>query len=81
MAILTQTDCLIMGDWDQWAHSGHITAVDATIGRDFVDADRLGDWEPSPGGFAIFLIVGRTAELFRIARIVVAPVNLSVLGS
>jgi dipeptidyl aminopeptidase/acylaminoacyl peptidase len=34
----------------------------ATVGRGFVDGDRLGYWEPSRGGFATFWIVGRTAR-------------------
>ena len=70
MAILTQMieavsarlDCLIMGNWGQRAHPDHVTAVDATVGRGFIDADRLRYWERSRGGFATFWIVGRTSR-------------------
>ena len=67
------------------AHPDHITVVDATVGRGFVDVDRLGDREPfNIGQTEQFRRARRdvvcTTELFRIAQMVVAPGPLSALG-
>lgn len=70
MAILTQMieavgarlDCLIMGNCTERAFPDYITAFVGTVGRGFVGAGRVGDWESSRGGFATGWIGGRTAR-------------------
>lgn len=50
----------IMGDWGTRAYPDHMGAVDAAISRGYADAERLGVWGPSHGGFATCWIVGHT---------------------
>jgi dipeptidyl aminopeptidase/acylaminoacyl peptidase len=50
----------IMGDWGERGYPDHIGVVDAAVSRGLVNADRLGVWGHSHGGFATCWIVGHT---------------------
>lgn len=56
----------IMGDWGARGFPDHMAAVDAAVARGLADADRLGVWGPSHGGFATCWVVGHTTR-FRAA--------------
>jgi dipeptidyl aminopeptidase/acylaminoacyl peptidase len=68
----------IMGDWGERAYPDHIGAIDAAIARGFADADRLGVWGHSHGGFATCWIVGHTNR-FKAAVAEAAWTNLATL--
>lgn len=65
----------IMGDWGGRAYPDHMGAVDAAVARGFADAERLGVWGPSHGGFATCWIVGHTNR-FRAAVAEASVTNL-----
>jgi dipeptidyl aminopeptidase/acylaminoacyl peptidase len=68
----------ILGDWGARAFPDHMAAVDAAIARGLADANRLGVWGPSHGGFATAWIVGHTHR-FRAAVAESAAINFSTM--
>ncbi len=50
----------VSGDWGARGFPDHMSTVDTAIGRGLADADRLGVWGASHGGFATCWIVGHT---------------------
>jgi dipeptidyl aminopeptidase/acylaminoacyl peptidase len=68
----------IMGDWGERGFPDHMGAVDAAIARGFADAERLGVWGPSHGGFATCWIVGHTNR-FKAAIAEAATTNFATL--
>jgi dipeptidyl aminopeptidase/acylaminoacyl peptidase len=68
----------IMGDWGARGYPDHMGAVDAAIARGLADANRLGVWGPSHGGFATCWIVGHTNR-FKAAIAEAALTNFATL--
>jgi dipeptidyl aminopeptidase/acylaminoacyl peptidase len=68
----------IMGDWGARGYPDHIGAVDAAIARGFAEADRLGVWGHSHGGFATCWIVGHSHR-FKAAIAQAGFVNFATL--
>lgn len=68
----------IMGAWGERGFPDHLGAVDAAITRGLADADRLGVWGPSHGGFATCWIVGHTNR-FKAAIAEAAVTNFTTL--
>jgi dipeptidyl aminopeptidase/acylaminoacyl peptidase len=68
----------IMGDWGGRGFPDHMAAANAAVGRGLADADRLGVWGASHGGFATCWIVTHTTR-FRAAVAESAVTNFATM--
>lgn len=71
-------DRALAGDWGSRGFADHMATVDAALARGLADAERLGVWGPSHGGFATGWIVGHTHR-FRAAVAESSAMNFSTM--